>query len=141
MMPPTMPTVTLLVAAALALLNLWLAIRVMRLRYAKRVSLGNSGDALVEQRVRAHGNLTEYAPTALILMALIEMHGASPTGLWALGALLVIGRLLHPFGLERPAPNALRAVGMVLTWGVILMLAIWAVVIAYSGPAGVTYLN
>ena len=138
MLPPTMPTVTLLVAAALALLNLWLAIRIVRLRYAKRLSLGHGGNELVEQRVRAHGNLTEYAPTALILMALIEMHGASPT---ALGALLVIGRLLHPFGLERPPPNAFRAIGMMLTWGVILLLAIWAVVIAYSPPAGVTYLN
>lgn len=141
MLPPTMPTVTLLVAAALALMNLWLALRIVRLRFSKHVSFGHGGDALFEQRVRAHGNLTEYAPIALILMALIEMHGASPTGLWALGTLLVVGRLLHPFGLERPAPNAFRALGMMFTWGVILLLAIWALVIAYSGPAGVTYLN
>ena len=141
MMPPTTPTVTLLVAAALALLNLWLAVRVVRLRFAKRQSLGHGNNPLIEQRVRAHGNLTEYAPIALILMALIEMHGASPTGLWALGTALVIGRLLHPFALERPAPNNLRVVAMMLTWGVILLLAIWAIVIAYSGPAGVSYLN
>lgn len=141
MIPATPPAVTLLVAAALGLILLWLSLRVVQARYARRVASGTGGDPLIEARVRAHANFTEYAPLALVLMALIEMRGASPTGLWALGAALVVARLLHPFGMERPAPNALRAVGILLTWLVLLALVVWAAAIGLAPHPAVTYLN
>jgi uncharacterized protein len=141
MSPIAMPVITLLIAAALALITVWLGVRVMLLRYGRKVSLGHGQDALLEARVRAHGNLTEYAPIALILMGLIEMRGGSPTALWLLGAALVVGRLLHPFGLERRPPNALRILGMLATWGVILGLAGWAIAIGFAPQPTITYLN
>jgi uncharacterized protein len=126
------PVITLIIAAALGVLTLWLGIRVMRLRVRTNVSTGHGDNPLLEARCRAHGNLTEYAPIALILMLLVELRvGASPW-LWVIGAALVIGRVIHPFGLERPAPNAYRVGGMALTWSAIAALVVWAVLIAYG---------
>jgi len=46
--------------------------------------------------------------------------------------LLVAARLIHPFGMARPAPNPPRAVGASLTWAVLLALVVWAVMLAYG---------
>lgn len=128
------PVITLLVAAALGLLDLWLGVRLSLLRRRNRVSVGDGGQPAVEARMRAHANFTEYVPIALILMMLIELCAGGSTRLWLLGAVLVIARLLHPFGMDRPAPNAPRAAGAILTWAVLLALVIWAATLAARMP-------
>ncbi len=129
------PAVSLLFAAAFALLNLWLAMRVGAARRARGVPLGHGGDALVEARMRAQANFVEYVPLALVLMALIELSGGRGTALWALGSLLALGRLLHPFGMERPYPNPLRGGGAACTLAATAALIGWALWIAFH-PAG-----
>jgi uncharacterized membrane protein YecN with MAPEG domain len=126
------PTVTLIIAAALGLLNIWLGLRVSRLRMARKVSLGHGDVPGLEERMRAHANFNEYVPIALILMLLIEMNVGASRWLWAVGAILVAARLIHPFGMDRPAPNPLRAGGAMLTWVALFALVIWAVVLAYG---------
>jgi uncharacterized protein len=126
------PVITLIIAAAMGLLNLWLGLRVSQVRKARKVMVGDGAQPELLARGRAHANFNEYVPIALILMLLVELRvGASPW-LWAVGAALVIGRVLHPFGMDLPAPNALRMGGIVLTWGAIAALVIWAVLIAYG---------
>jgi len=44
----------------------------------------------------------------------------------------VVARVLHPFGLDRPAPNPYRALGAMLTFASVLMLVGWAIAIAYG---------
>jgi len=127
--------ITLTIAGAVALLLLWLSARVSLLRRARGIDNGDGGDALMRARVRAHANLTEYAPVVLILLALLELAGRDPRALWAAGAVFVAGRLLHPFGLERPGANALRAGGILSTWGVIAALGVWALLTAYGASA------
>jgi uncharacterized membrane protein YecN with MAPEG domain len=69
---------------------------------------------------------------ALILMGLIEMNVGASRWLWAVGALLVVARVVHPFGMDRPAPNPYRAAGAMLTFLSMLLLVGWAIAIAYG---------
>jgi len=126
------PQITLIIAAALGLLNVWLGVRVVRDRFSNKVSLGDGDMPLIRARMRAHANFNEYVPIALILMALVEMNVGGSRWLWGIGALLVVARVLHPFGLERPAPNLYRMLGAVLTFASLLLLIGWAVAIAYG---------
>jgi len=122
-----LPAVSLLFAAALALVNLWLGVRASAARVARKVMVGDGGDPLVQARMRAHANFNEYVPMALVLMALIEMAGGGATPLYVAGIVLVLARVLHPFGMERPAPNPLRMIGIALTLAVMVALIGWAV--------------
>lgn len=128
--------VTLVIAAAAAVLNLWLAFRVSRRRLQAKVMIGDGGDPAMVARGRAHANFTEYAPFALILIAAIELARGSSPWLWGLGALFILARIAHPIGMERPAPNPLRAGGIGATWLVLAALAGWALVIAYQAERG-----
>jgi uncharacterized protein len=126
------PVITLIIAAAMGLLNLWLGIRVTRLRADRKVPIGTGEVPLLEARSRAHANFNEYVPIALVLMLLVELRQGPSPWLWAIGAALVIGRVIHPFGLERPMPNPYRVGGMMLTWVPTFALVAWAVLIAYG---------
>jgi uncharacterized membrane protein YecN with MAPEG domain len=137
----TLP-ITLTIAGAAALISIWLALRVSLLRRRDRVSIGHGGNAAIEGRMRAHANFVEYTPFFLILLGLIEAARGSQTWLWIAAILFILGRLAHPFGMERPAPNALRIVSIVVTWGVLLGLAAYAISIPYlqrTQPSGIQY--
>ena len=124
--------ITLTIAAAAALLHIWLAARVSQLRRRHHVAIGDGGNAALATRMRAHANFAENMPIFLILLALIEHAVGSELWLWCAAILFIAGRLLHAFGMDRPAPNALRLVGMGLTALVIVGLAGGAVFLSYS---------
>lgn len=129
--------ITLTIAAALTLLNVGLALHVVRRRFGAKVLYGTGGDPAMEARTRAQANLVEYAPFFLILLALVELAGASPFWLWIAGAVFVLARLLHAFGMMRPAPNPFRAGGTCVTWVLLLLLSGWALATAYGArPVG-----
>jgi uncharacterized protein len=127
-------TITLTIAGAAALLNLWLAARVGQLRIRDKVMMGDGGNAAVTARMRAHANFAEYTPIFLILLGLIELARGSETWLWVVGILFILGRLLHPFGMDRPAPNALRMIGTIITFATLVGLALYALSIPYTEP-------
>lgn len=134
--------ITLTIAAAAALLSIWLAIRIVRLRLGKRISIGHGGDALVETRMRAQANFAEYTPFVLILIGLIELARGSQTWLWLVGILYILGRIAHAFGMERPSPNPLRVGGFMVTMLVLLGLTGYALSITYlARPAAPTMLT
>lgn len=122
-----LPDTTLMIAVALAVVNLWLSIRTGQARRAAKVSVGDGGNPLLVARMRAHANFIEYVPMALILMALIEASGGNRDLLWLFGIVLVIGRILHPFGMERPSPNPFRVTGILLTYLVTVALIAWGI--------------
>ena len=120
---------TPLYTACLVVLALVLSVRVIRLRRGRGVSLGTAGDDELTRAVRAHGNLTEHAPLALLLMAFLELGGGNPWVLHAAGASLVAGRCVHAWSLIGGVGTG-RVAGMALTfssWG-ILVLATFAAV-------------
>lgn len=136
-MPATYPfSVTLTFAAALALFNVWLAIRCSRVRITGKVLVGDGGNPLLETRMRAHANFVEYTPFVLILLGLLEYGAASRTGLFAAGVAYVLARIAHAFGMDRRQNNALRGGGALVTWVVLVGLAGWAFVLLMTGAPG-----
>ena len=72
-------TITLTIAGAAALLNLWLGMRVSQLRIRDKVAIGDGGNARIAARMRAHANFVEYVPTFLILLGLVELARGTQT--------------------------------------------------------------
>ncbi|MGP1351934.1 MAG: MAPEG family protein [Parasphingopyxis sp.] len=124
--------ITLIIAAAAALLNIWLAVRVGRVRTSAKVSVGDGGNEMLTRRMRAHANYAEYTPFFLILLALVELAWGANIWLWGAAILYILGRLAHGFGMD--GNDKLRAFGTMSTLLVLLGLAIYALVIAYTGP-------
>ena len=122
----------MLTAAALTLLLMLLTFRVIQLRFATKILLGDGGDPLLAAAIRGHGNLTEYAPMALILIGLLEFAGAAMTPLAWLAGIFVAARVAHASGFLRRAdvPELLRAVGTIATNGCLIIAAGWAVALA-----------
>jgi len=118
------PVITGLYAAIMGLLLLWLDTQVGRLRGQKQVSLYDGGDKELATAIRKQGNFTEHVPLVLVLMALVELNGAPTWLLNATGVALVVGRILHPLGLDYDKmANPMRAIGVLLTLLVILVLS------------------
>lgn len=122
--------VTLFEAAAIGTIDLWLGLRIFRMRLRDSVLIGDGGGDLLEGRMRAHANLVEYAPFVLVLMALIELAGGSTTALAVAGIVFVAARIAHPIGMDRRTSNVPRAAGAVLTWLVLAFLIGWGVLVA-----------
>lgn len=123
----TLLPVTLVLAGALALINLWLAFRVGQMRGQEKVSVGDGGNDRVLRAMRAHANLVEYAPFFLALVGLIEFSTGTSTLLWVASILFVIGRVVHALGMDGLAKG--RAIGTGLTFVLMLLLALWAIAI------------
>ena len=86
--------------------------RVTATRSGNGISIGDGGDSALLQRIRQHGNCAEWSFFILILMILAEGMGAPALYLHISGALLLIGRIAHPFGLKIDnASHPLRYVG------------------------------
>lgn len=93
-------TLTALYAGLLAIWFLVLSYRVVQQR-GHGVSLGDGGDPVLLRRIRGHGNFAEYVPLILLLLALLEQGGRLPAwGIHALGASLVLARVLHGVALS-----------------------------------------
>jgi uncharacterized membrane protein YecN with MAPEG domain len=119
--------VTAFYAGVLAIIVLLLALRVVQFRRSSAIGLGDGGNELLFRRIRIHGNAVEYLPTALILMLILELNGASHVLLHALGIALVAGRLAILQGLTVSAGvSPGRLVGNVLTWAGFLVGALRA---------------
>lgn len=129
--------VSLTFAAVLALFNLFLAYRVSKVRIADKVLVGTGGNPLMETRTRAHANFAEYTPLVLVLVALIELAHGPRLWLWGVTVLYLLGRVAHAFGMDIRRTNPLRAGGIVVTWAVLLGLAVWALAIARHAPAAI----
>ncbi len=117
--------ITATCAALLALLTIVLGGRVVILRRRYGVGVGDGGHKELMLAIRAHGNLLEQAPLALVLLLLLELAGASTNLLLLLAGLLVLGRLLHAWGLSHKQGISFgRFYGTAMTWGMMLITSI-----------------
>jgi uncharacterized membrane protein YecN with MAPEG domain len=92
--------ITALYAGLLAPLFILLSIRVIDVRRTARISIGHGDDPELLRRMRVHANFAEYAPFALISLALAESLGTSSYILHAVGLIFIFGRYVHAFGLS-----------------------------------------
>jgi uncharacterized membrane protein YecN with MAPEG domain len=118
-----MPTITLLFASLHVLLMLVLLARISRHRHGQRIGLGDGGDAVLNRKIRVHGNFVEHAPIALLLLGLLELCGLQAVWLWTFGSALLLGRIMHAIGLSGSGGYSIgRFWGTALTWLVLLAL-------------------
>ena len=126
-----MLSVTPVYAALLAILFIALSVRVISQRRSDKISYGDGGNTTMLKVMRTHSNFVEYTPFALLLIAMVELQGASGLLLNLLGLTLLSGRLLHAYGFGRsPQIVILRQIGMLLTFAAILVAAIANLVLA-----------
>jgi uncharacterized membrane protein YecN with MAPEG domain len=123
--------ITLSIAGAAALINIWIAMRVSALRRRHNVLIGDGGNEALAARMRAHSNFAEYTPFFLILLGVVELAEGSGILLWVVAILFVIGRILHVFGMDRRTVNSLRMAGIGLTMLSLLGLAVYAIALPY----------
>ena len=124
-----LPT-TLALAAAAALINIWLIVRIGQLRVRLKVSVGDGGHDALARRMRAQLNFAENAPIVLVLVAAIEL--AAKGGLWLpwVAAIFALGRVAHVLGMDGGRLGWGRTAGIVTTLIVQLGLAGYAAGIA-----------
>ncbi|WP_100657446.1 MAPEG family protein [Alteromonas flava] len=112
-------------ASLLAICYLYLSILVVKARRSSRVSLGDGGDTALQRLSRAHGNFAEYVPITLILALCVELNTDFNLIVHIACAALLFGRLTHAYGLRHHiGASWQRIVGMLLTFGAILLLSI-----------------
>lgn len=125
-----LPTTLCLTAAALVL-NFWLGMRIGKLRHVHKISIGDGGNEMILRRMRAQANFHEAVPLTLILFGLVEAAGRGGAWLAPLGAVFLLGRIAHAFGMESDTgfkPG--RPIGMLTGMVTQLVLVVFAVLIA-----------
>ena len=134
------PTITANYLAVLALVYAALALEVIRLRRSSKAPFNDGGNESLRSAIRAHGNFMEYVPIIALMVALLEMSGASSSRVHLLMGALVLSRLLHPLGMYA-TPGSLRFViyrggSIFLTIGLLISCAVttlsrlpWAAVV------------
>lgn len=126
-----MLTVTPIYAALIAILFIALSVNVIKARRHGKISVGDGGDKIMLKAMRTQANCAEYAPFALLLIAMVELQGAGALLLNLLGLALLAGRVLHAYGFGRkPQIVILRQIGMLLTFAAILIAAVANLVLA-----------
>ena len=118
--------ITGIYASWLGLLFFALTIVVIKGRRANAVSLGDGQSDELQMAIRAHGNFAEYVPICLILMAVAEMNTPIGAMLHIPGGMLLLGRLLHAYGLIKyKGASKPRVIGMLSTFAVLVGLCVW----------------
>ncbi len=120
-------------AAALALVFLYLSLRVVGARRGGYGRPDHPEGWRLERAVRGHGNFAEYTPLVLVLMALSELNGAPAWAINALGAMFVAGRLMHAAAFSTQHGMLMfRQIGTAATFSALLVgavLCVWSVFI------------
>lgn len=113
--------ITLISASLLGLLLVYLSVQVTNARGRTGTGLGAGEDEGLQNAIRAHGNLTEYAPLGLILIGLLEGMHANFYLVLVIAVGFVAGRYMHglTFG-KFTGRNPFRYWGVVLTFVMLL---------------------
>jgi uncharacterized protein len=127
-----MLTISIIFAAAAALINLWLAVRCGRLRASEKILHGDGGHQLLGRRMRAHANFAEFTPIVLILFILVEATLGTSIWLWITAALYCVSRVLHAIGMDAEKEGFPRAAGVLTTFVITLGLAIAGLYAGYT---------
>ncbi len=112
-------------AAILTVLYVVLSLLVIRARTKTTIALGDKGDDRLLEASRRQMNFVENVPLTLTLMMLAEAGGASAMVLNIAGIVLVVARLVHPFGITVTKTfHPLRFAGAVATQVVQLAMVV-----------------
>lgn len=121
---PVTITFVALYAIALVLFTGWIGL----FRGKIGVLRGHGDNAVLEKRIRYHGNLIENAPATALVLGASESLGMSNLILWFAFLSFVLGRILY-FQLY---DKEIRALAMSLTQFPAGLLALWCLYAVYS---------
>ena len=122
------PEITILYAGVLGLMAIGLGATAGLYRGKHGISIGDGGDQELTLRMRRHANFVENVPLALILISLLEMQAVSNIAIHALGAAVVLGRILHWVGFDDNVGNPMRGLGAGMTALSILVASVWGII-------------
>ena len=124
------PVITAAFTALVGLLAAFLTVRVIIFRGRYNVDTGDGGQPVLAQSIRAHGNLTEQAPIALLLIGFAELLQAPAFAIIGLGGAMLLARLASAWGLSRSLSieSTARKSGAGLT---VLVVVITALLVLY----------
>ena len=140
------PIYTAYLGAFLITLQTLLAASVGGYRFRSRKGVGHEGDMTLERRVRRHGNMTEYAPIFLTVLALFELVAGQTGSVFWLAVLFAFARVAHAFGFSSSAGSHLvnpkggpvfpiaRMIGAMFT--LVLSLALPVMLVWHLATAG-----
>jgi uncharacterized protein len=120
---------TLSIAAACAIINIWLSMRIGRVRTAQKISIGDGGNDMLARRMRAQLNFAENTPLVLVLIAAVELAGKGGQWLLPLGGVYALGRIAHGIGMDGAAFGQGRMIGTLITMLTLVGLAVVAVLV------------
>ena len=87
--------ITALYAGILAIYSIWLSSRAGLMRGKTGISILHGDNMELAEKMRRHGNFTEYVPIVLILIGVLELNGGPAIFLHSPGGALVIARVAH----------------------------------------------
>jgi uncharacterized membrane protein YecN with MAPEG domain len=121
------PTVTILYAGISGLILLVLSLNIFR-EWVNLAAGAKENEERWKRSERAQRNFVEFVPICLLLMFLIEMHGAPREILHGLGSALVAARILHAYGVgDMKIASLLRVVGTQLTFLILMICSLASV--------------
>jgi len=119
------PVIVPVYASILALIFVFLCVRVIMMRASAKVAIGHGGNPSLERRMRVQANFAEYVPLALFLLTFLEMQSHSRYLIHILCIALVFARIFHAYTVSQEPENLkLRGVGVMITFGVMVIAAI-----------------
>jgi uncharacterized protein len=123
----TVPVITILAIAILAVGAASLAIWVIVQRVRLKVEWGDGGNQDMAQALRAHANFSEHVPMALLAIGASEIAGVSRPLVIAMAASLIVARILSAYGLTRSlGPSWARQAGASITLATMILAGITA---------------
>ena len=117
--------ITPLYAAIAALLFVALSFRTLMLRRRLGIAIGTGSNQKMERAIGVHSNFAEYTPITLLLIYFFEIQSESLVLIHIFCVTLIIGRLLHAYGVSQIEENfRFRVVGMILTLGCLISVSV-----------------
>lgn len=104
-------------------------------RTSQKLSANQVTDqGILQRKVRAHGNFTEYVPMGLLFIIALELMHSQPWLVWLLGGTLTVARIIYAYGvITTYGPSIGRAIGFFSTWFVYLVGASACVYYGFRG--------
>jgi len=114
--------ITPIYVALLAILFLFLSFKTIKVRKRLQIGVGTGDNPELLRAMRVHANFSEYVPITLILILSVELLKGHFILVHGLGAALLIGRVLHAYGVSQSKENLkFRVSGMLLTFATMLV--------------------
>lgn len=85
--------------------------------YTQKSLAATTEAGVLQRKIRAFGNFSEYVPHALLFIVALELMPSPNWLLWFLGSAITVARIAHAWGLIATyGPSIGRAIGFFLTW-------------------------